>query len=144
MKPTFNIHLVGRATSDAELRIVGKEKRPVCKFRMMVSSGKDKYSGEYMEPFWFSVTCWGDRARGIKKGMDVELFGYMKREMYEKAGEKKTVDVVTVKTDEAGEPQLNYEGIPSKTKHVSDEAVAQSVGNSVPNNLEITDDDIPF
>jgi single-stranded DNA-binding protein len=148
MKPVYDVRLVGRATSDSELRHVGAEKRPICEFRMMVSSGKDKKTNEYMTPFWFDVACWGDRARGIKKGMDVELFGYVKRSEYMKNGEKQTRDTVTVKTDEAGEPQINYEGIPSKTRHLSDEAVAKSVGSNkkLPSleQLGITDEDLPF
>lgn len=151
IKPVYEVRLVGRATSDAVMESVSTKNgtRPVCKFRMMVSSGKNRKTQEWQEPFWFSVKCWGDRAEYVRKGTDVELFGVMKRQEYMKAGEKKTWDEIEVATDEHGEPQINYEGRPVTTKGVSDEQIASGKAPVIQvgkpqSSLEITDADIPF
>jgi single-stranded DNA-binding protein len=146
LKPTFDVYLVGRASDDAKMEQAGD--RPVCKFFMWVGSGKNKKTGEWQKPFSFPVKCWGDSAKTLKKGQDIELFGYMVRNEYtDKQGVAKTWDEVVVKTNEKGQPMINFAGLEwGGTKGVSDEAVASGKApvRNLNSKLEITDEDIPF
>lgn len=146
MKPTFDVYLVGRASDDAKMEQAGD--RPVCKFFMWVGSGKNRKTGEYQKPFSFPVKVWGDSAKTLKKGQDVELFGYMTRNEYtNKKGEAATWDEVVVKTNEAGVPMINFAGMETGgIKGVTDEAVASGKApvRNITKDLHITDEDIPF
>lgn len=146
IKPTFDVYLRGRASSDAKLEMAGD--RPVVKFSMWIGSGKNKTTGEYQKPFFHNIKVWGDQAKHVKKDQDIELFGYMMRREYkDKEGVAKTWDEVVVKTNEQGQPQINFPGMEyGGTKGVSDEAIAsgKSPVRQVKEDLEITDEDIPF
>jgi single-stranded DNA-binding protein len=147
IKQLYEVRLVGRASSDAKLETVNTAKgsRPVVKFSMWIGSGRRGKSKDYQKPFFVNIKCWGDQAKDLRKGQDVEVVGEMKRNEYLKDGELKTWDEVVVSTTEKGEPNINYEGRPMTTKHVTDEAVSQGMGKSIQqDSLEITDSDCPF
>lgn len=152
IKQKYDVHLIGRASGDATMETVNTQKGPrsVVKFKLWVGSGKNRKTDKYQTPFFFNVKSWGDSAKEIKKGQDVELFGYFTRNEYEKDGQPKTWDEVVVNTDEKGVAQINFAGLEySGTKHVSDEAVSQGKGKviqkrNIEAELEITDEDIPF
>lgn len=145
IKHQYDVHLIGQASCDAKLEMAGD--RPVCKFRMWMGSGKNKKTDKFQEPFYANVKVWGDQAKDVKKGDHVEIFAYLTRNEYEKAGEKKVWDEFVVKTDEKRVPMIQFATDTEKPRrHVSDEAVASGAAPVIQRNqsLEITDEDIPF
>lgn len=145
IKHQYDVWLVGQASCDAKVEMA--KDKPVTKFRMWVSSGKNRKSGEFQEAFYFNVKCWGDQAKEVKKGDHVELAGYFTRNEYEKDGQKKTWDEVVVKVNEKKEPMIQFATDAEKSrKHVSDEAIASGVAPTIQRSqsLEITDEDLPF
>jgi single-stranded DNA-binding protein len=149
VKQQFRVHLVGKVSKDAEIETVKTKNgdRPLVKFSMWVTSGKNRKTQEWQTPFFFSVKIWGDRYKGIRKGDDIAVTGLMTRYEPEKG---KFYDTVEVSTDEHGEPGVIWSG-DSHTqvgKHVSDEAVSRGQGKTIQRKAEeklpITDEDIPF
>lgn len=145
MKQKFDVHIIGYASRDAKSFTVNTARggRQLVRFTLGVNTGKD----DKRETFWFDVACFGDEAIGIKKGMAVEVFGYVTgtRAWTDAKGKSHTEIRVTVKTNEGGIPTVNYEGIAQHLPGVSDEAVAanKSPSRQVNESLEIRDDDVP-
>lgn len=148
IRQKFDVHIVGRAYADAKTEYFNE--KPIVKFSLMVSSGKNRKTGEWQKPFFVNVKCFGNSAKDVKKGQDVELFGYMTRSEYKgKDGSAKTWDEVVVKTDEKQMPQINFPGMDyTPSRDVRDEHIAAGKAPVIQTrqkvSLEIEDADIPW
>jgi hypothetical protein len=151
VKHQVRLNITGKVSKDAEVETVKTKngERKVTKFSVWSSSGKNRKTGEWQTPFFYSIKCWGERYAGIRKGDDINLVGVVVRYEPEK---NKFYDTVEVTTDEAGEPNIVWAG-DSQTqvgKHVTDESVARGQGRTIQRKadpeekLPITDEDIPF
>lgn len=153
VKHQVRINLVGKLSKDAEVERVQTKKgeKPLTKFSVWASSGKNRKTDKWQTPFFYGIKVWGDSYGQMKKGDDVNLVGVLTRYEYEKDGQLKQVDTVEVTTDERGEPNIVWAGDSHAQtgKHVDDEAVAKGRGAVIqrkakPESLEIGDSDIPF
>jgi hypothetical protein len=141
IKHKFDIHVIGK--------VVGPAKRfssnAPYKFGVYIYGGKDKQTGDYLPNKIINVTCFGDAAKDLKKGDDVELLA---RWSQNKGKDGKLYEEFVVKTDDTTKQALlNYPGVASGTKHVEDAEIAAGRGRTIQrkeNSLEITDEDIPF
>ena len=154
VKHMVRVNLVGKLSSDAKLERVStaKGERPLVKFSMWCSSGKNRKTGEWNEPFYFACKVWGNHYAQMKKGDEVNVVGLMTRYQFAKDGKAVTKDTVEVVTDEHGEPSLSWHGDSQSQAgtHLSDEELAKGRGAVIQRNakpdddLRITDEDIPF
>lgn len=130
-----NMHVVGRAARDAEIRTTNRGKS-LCSFTVAA----DKEDGESRETLWQRCTVWEsspdfDLSSGIMKGDTVEACGMLKYGSYEK---REGGETTTVKTTD-----LWCEIVHVRRKDRDSVRTRQEQPESAKDFLEI-DDDLPF
>jgi single-strand DNA-binding protein len=127
-----SVVLTGRLTRDPELKTVGADNRPVCKFGLAV----DEFSKGEKRANFFDVVAWGQTAetvaRYLTKGREVAVAGSLRWRQWETPeGQKRSaVEIVAQRVQFFGGQQ---EG-----------AAPQSAPQTAPSRPVSNDEDIPF
>lgn len=74
-----SVIVVGRATKDAEFKLVGEKNSPVCSFSLAVGKRKDTTTIFANCKAWYK---WAEVAKNIKKGDDVLVIGHTESREY--------------------------------------------------------------
>lgn len=122
------VHLIGNLVKDVELRYT-KQKTPVASYTIAINS---RY-GEQQETDYINITTWGKSGEFVskyfKKGQAIALTGRLKNKNYEDNNGVKHYSMEVVTED--------VEFVGSK-KEADDEEIFN------PNEIIVTDDDLPF
>lgn len=102
-----SVVLSGRLTRDPELKTVGADNRPVCKFGLAV----DEFSKGEKRANFFDVVAWGQTAetvaRYLTKGREVAIQGSLRWRQWEtpEGGKRSAVEVVAQRVQFFGNGQ---------------------------------------
>ncbi len=138
----LNVHGVGVATADPELKFIGDDKTPVCNVNLAFNrsykkKGSDKWE---QETAFMRAQVFGRRAETmaglVKKGLPVYINGHVTQSNWtSEAGDKRMALLITVH-----DFQMCQKFVKSNNNNSSSNEPKQEVPVNVPN----TDDDIPF
>jgi single-strand DNA-binding protein len=133
------ITVVGRITSDPELKFVGTDGKARLAFGIAVDRSYKDPQGEWVnQASFFNVVAWGrvaeDAARSLAKGVKVIIPGRFEVRQYDKDGEKKTAheiiaDQIAIDTFDIGPDFTRYSSKDTGEARVPVGAGARSAGN---------------
>lgn len=91
------VRIIGNLGKDAEVSMT-KNGKTLVKFSIAASNGKDRTTGDWLEPDWIPIVCWNvlaEKASTLCKGDRVEVDGRLKHNTYQNK-EGKNVSVYYV------------------------------------------------
>ena len=135
MKDVNEVHLVGRAGKDAEVKYTsgGKE---LAKFSLATGGGKKKDGSGEWPTDWHNIECWDvPGASAIAKGEVVEVFGRIKYDSWDDrtTGQKKYMTKIV-----ASKLQLPDDDRPRRQEQAEPQQSQRDT------RTEVTDEDLPF
>lgn len=149
MKSVNKVMLIGVMGKDADLKLVGENKK-VTKLSVATSESYKDAAGEKKTlTEWHDVECWGDLAQFMgeyaKKGTTLYVEGKLKTVTYEKEGVKQYRKIIVATEinllkSPSDKPQVNEAGVAAKQaeNYASTPAVANESFAAQGN------DDLPF
>jgi len=130
------VRLLGRATKDAEFKVIGKDSK-LATFRLVSNRRIKRRDGTYGDKATF-VDCevWGQRAEyasdNVKKGTPVLIAGQLETDEWEKDGQKRSKLKIYCNSIQVDRPRSeSAEG-------------GQEQGEPVTAGTSSTNDDVPF
>jgi len=139
----LNVHGIGVATADPELREVGANKTPCCSVNLAFNRSWKSGDDYKKEVAFVKVQTWGVRAQKfkeiVKKGQPVYVDGYLRQEEWEKDGQKRVSFCINVNEfnlcERNGRAKSNQTPTSEPSTNQSQEPVAVASND---------DDEIPF